>query len=81
MGNKRHIGRIEQILEEGQMNTHQILGEYMRIWPKATPLMVQLCNFLGKNKQFGKVGMEKIRTGSVGFSDSYLITVWELRRE
>lgn len=80
MGNKRHIVRIEQILEEGQMNTHQILGEYMRIWPKATPLMVQLCNFLGKNKQFNKVGMEQIRTGSVGFSDSYLITVWELKR-
>tara|TARA_R110000787_G_scaffold43512_2_gene106689 strand:+ start:954 stop:1196 length:243 start_codon:yes stop_codon:yes gene_type:complete len=78
---KRHIGRIEQILEDGQMNTHEILDEYMRLWPRATPLMVQLCNFLGKNKQFGQVGMETIRTGSMGFNDSYTIVVWELRRE
>ena len=81
MGNKRHIMRIEKILEEGQMNTHQILNEYMRLWPKATPLMVQMGNFLGKNKQFNKVGMEAIcRTGQIGFSDTYLVCVWELKR-
>jgi hypothetical protein len=81
MGNKRHIIRIEKILEEGQMNTHQILNEYLRLWPKATPLMVQMSNFLGKNKQFNKVGMEMIhRTGEFGFNDSYAIAVWELKR-
>tara|TARA_R110000764_G_scaffold17098_2_gene47075 strand:+ start:1549 stop:1788 length:240 start_codon:yes stop_codon:yes gene_type:complete len=79
MVSKRCIGLVEKVLmEEEQMNTHEIMDAIKSRWPKFCPMMRELTNVLGRNPQFIKVGM----TGNtmVTTNSSYAVCIWELRR-
>ena len=79
---RRNINTIKRVVkllqDECEMNTIEIHQALHRTWPRWCPGMTRLGNILSRNKEFVKIGSEKV---SSGVSGHYDIMVWGLANE
>ena len=79
---RRNINTIKRVVkllqEEIEMNTIEIHQALHQTQPRRSPGMSRLGNILSRNKEFVKIGSEKVPSGVSGHHD---IMVWGLADE